>query len=109
VPSMFEPCGLAPMVGLRYGTVPVVRSVGGMVNTVFDRDYSERDPAERNGYVFQHTDNLAIESALRRALRLWFNHKREFRNLMRNSMRTDYSWNRPGQHYLNVYEQIGRN
>ena len=109
VPSMFEPCGLAPMVGLRYGTVPVVRSVGGMVNTVFDRDYSERDPGERNGYVFQHTDNLAIESAMRRALRLWFNHQRDFRSLMRNSMRTDYSWNMPGQRYLDVYEDIRRN
>jgi len=42
VSSTLVPCGLAPMVGLRYGTVPGVRSVGGMVDTVFDRDYSSR-------------------------------------------------------------------
>ena len=106
VPSMFEPCGLAPMVGLRYGTVPVVRSVGGMVDTVFDRDHSPNDPDERNGYVFEHTDNRAVESALSRALSLWFERPRAFRDLMRSSMRSDNAWTRPGQHYLNVYEHI---
>jgi starch synthase len=109
VPSMFEPCGLAPMVGLRYGTVPVVRSVGGMVDTVFDRDHSPREPEERNGFVFQHTDNRAVESALSRALSLWSERPREFRSLMRNSMRADNSWTQPGQHYLNLYEHIRSN
>jgi starch synthase len=108
VPSMFEPCGLAPMVALRYGTIPVVRSVGGMVDTVFDRDYSRRPGTHRNGYAFKHVDHTAIESALGRAIRLWFDHPFEFRRLIGNAMRADHSWNRPGQHYLNVYEHIRR-
>jgi len=108
VPSMFEPCGLAPMVGLRYGTVPVVRSVGGMIDTVFDRDYSRRPRTQRNGYSFEYVDNAAIESALGRAIRLWFDHPFEFRRLIGNGMRADHSWNRPGRHYLNVYEHIRR-
>jgi starch synthase len=106
VPSMFEPCGLAPLVGMRYGTVPVVRSVGGMVDTVFDRDHSSRRLEERNGYAFLHTDNPAVESALSRALWLWLRDPLEFRRLMRNAMAADHSWDEPGQRYLNIYEHI---
>ena len=72
VPRVFEPGGLAPMTSMKYGTIPVVRAVGGLADTVFDRDYSPRLPCERNGYVFNQSDNLAIESALNRALGLWF-------------------------------------
>ena len=106
VPSMFEPCGLAPLIGMRYGTVPVVRATGGMIDTVFDRDNSRRLPEERNGYVFHHTDHQAIESALGRALRLWSARPLEFRELAANCMRADYSWARPGQEYLEIYEFI---
>jgi starch synthase len=49
-----------------------------MAGTVSDRDNSGRLPTERNGYVFHHTDNQAVESALSRALRLWFARPREF-------------------------------
>ncbi len=106
VPSHFEPCGLVQMVALKYGTVPVVRAVGGLADTVFDRDHSSRPPEERNGYVFNDADYSGIESALRRALGLWYFYPQEFRQLMANGMRCDYSWNHPGQHYLNIYEHI---
>ena len=106
VPSMFEPCGLAPLIGMRYGTVPVVRATGGMIDTVFDRDNSGHPPAERNGFVFHHTDNRAIESALGRALRLRSVRPREFRRLAVNGMRADYSWAAPGQEYLDIYQHI---
>jgi starch synthase len=106
VPSMFEPCGLAPLIAMRYGTVPVVRAIGGMADTVFDYDHSGRPPAERNGYVFHHTDSQAIESALGRALRLWSARPHEFGRLVANCMRADYSWARPGQEYLDLYQHI---
>jgi starch synthase len=86
--------------------VPVVRAVGGMTDTVFDRDYSARPAGVRNGYVFHQADNGAVESALRRALGLWFGYPAEFRQLMASSMRADYSWARPGQDYLNIYDYI---
>jgi len=95
VPSMFEPCGLAPLIAMRYGTVPVVRVTGGMTDTVFDYNHSRRPRAERNGYVFHHTDNQAIESALSRALRLRSARPHEFARLAANCMAADYSWARP--------------
>ena len=94
------------MIALRYGAVPIVRSVGGLADTVFDRDYSERPMAERNGYVFYQADNHAIESAMDRAIGLWFDYPEQFRELMANGMRYDNSWNIPGQNYLNIYELI---
>jgi len=106
VPSMFEPCGLAPLIAMRYGTVPVVRATGGMTDTVFDRDHSGHPPAGRNGYVFHHTDNQALESALSRALALWSGQPRQFRELAANGMLADYSWARPGAEYLAIYQSI---
>jgi starch synthase len=106
VPSRFEPCGLTQLVALRYGTIPVVRSVGGLADTVFDKDYSDRPLHERNGYVFGHYDHAGLESALGRAIACYFHHPDHFRELMKNAMRCDYSWNRPGLDYLNIYDYI---
>lgn len=106
VPSNCEPCGLVQMIALRYGTVPIVRAIGGLSETVFDRDYADRPPEQRNGYVFHQPDPSGIESALRRAIGLWHLYPQEFRQLMLNGMRYDYSWNRSGQDYTNIYEYI---
>ncbi|MBI5445410.1 MAG: glycogen synthase [Deltaproteobacteria bacterium] len=106
VPSLFEPCGLAQMIALKYGTVPIVRGIGGLADTVFDRDYDPEPVERRNGYVFYEPDETGIESALYRAIGLWNSFPEEFRDLSLAGMRCDYSWNHPGQHYLNVYEQI---
>jgi starch synthase len=107
VPSNYEPCGLTQMIGLRYGTVPIVRGVGGLVNTVFDRDYEETlAPEKRNGYVFYQSDIHALESAMDRAIGLWYHYPEEFEKLQMQGMAYDYSWNNPGQAYVDVYEHI---
>ncbi len=105
-PSLFEPCGLTQMIAMKYGTVPIVRNTGGLADTVFDADYSDKPKNERNGYVFNDFDSMAIESALKRAIKTWFEHPKLFKELMINGMRYDYSWNIPGQKYLEVYEYI---
>ncbi len=107
VPSNYEPCGLTQMIGLKYGTVPVVRGVGGLINTVFDWDYDEeRLPEERNGFVFYQNDLYALESALGRALNLWQLNPEKFRELALQGMEYDYSWNHPGEKYVKVYDHI---
>jgi len=106
VPSQFEPCGLTQLIALRYGTVPVVRTVGGLADTVFDKDHSDRPLHQRNGYRFDHYDGPGLESALGRAIDCYYEYPQDFRSLMMNGMRADYSWNQPGEDYLNIYEFI---
>ncbi|GHC13586.1 glycogen synthase [Cerasicoccus arenae] len=106
VPSRFEPCGLTQLIAMRYGAVPLVRSVGGLADTVFDKDHADKPLDQRNGYVFHNDDYGGIESALSRAISCYYMYPDHFRNLMLNGMASDYSWNVPGQHYLNIYNYI---
>ncbi|MEC4685464.1 MAG: glycogen synthase [Nitrospirota bacterium] len=106
IPSLFEPCGLTQMIAMKYGTVPIVRATGGLKDTVFDADYSDKPYNERNGYVFNDANREGLESAMHRAIGMWHAYPQYFRELMVNGMRYDYSWNHPGQHYMNIYEYI---
>ncbi|MEL6262031.1 MAG: glycogen synthase GlgA [Cyanobacteria bacterium J06626_6] len=107
VPSNYEPCGLTQIISLKYGTVPVVRGVGGLVNTIFDWDYDESHGREaRNGFVFYENDSYALESALGRALNLYHKEPRLFETLAKQGMRCDYSWKKPGDQYEGVYNHI---
>jgi len=106
VPSRFEPCGLIQLIAMRYGTIPVVREVGGLADTVIDKDFSNHALNERNGYVFRDYNEAGLESALGRAIACYYQYPEHFRALMKNAMRYDYSWNHPGQDYLNIYDFI---
>lgn len=107
VPSNYEPCGLTQLIALKYGAVPIVRGVGGLVSTVFDRDYEQHLPPEkRNGYVFYQTDTHALESAMERAIGLYTVFPKEFQKLQIQGMKYDYSWKNPGDEYLELYEFI---
>ncbi len=106
VPSLFEPCGLTHLIAMKYGTVPVVRETGGLKDTVFDADFTDKPYHERNGYVFRDPNNQGLESAMHRAIGMWYSYPRYFRELMLNGMRYDFSWNHPGLHYMNIYEYI---
>jgi starch synthase len=107
VPSNYEPCGLTQVIGLKYGAVPVVRGVGGLVNTVFDWDYEqEKPPEERNGFLFYQTDPYALESAMGRAFDLYYQNPGMFTKLQKQGMACDYSWKKPAEQYTGIYEYI---
>ncbi len=106
VPSAFEPCGLTQLIAMKYGAVPVVRATGGLADTVFDADHGEVPFDQRTGYTFKEFNVPGLESALDRAIGMWFSYPEHFRELMENGMRKDYSWGHSGQDYLNIYEHM---
>jgi starch synthase len=106
IPSIYEPCGLTQMIAMKYGVVPIARRVGGLADTVFDANYSDRSFEERNGYLFDDLTESALASAMERAIDLWRNHPEYFRQLQINGMRVDRSWGRPARQYLDIYGHI---
>jgi starch synthase len=99
MPSRFEPCGLAQLIALRYGTVPVVRATGGLADTV--RDY---DPVNEtgNGFRFESYDAWQFFAAVVRAAET-FRHPQSWAWLVQHAMREDVSWSRSAQRYAQLY------
>jgi starch synthase len=102
MPSKYEPCGLNQMYSMRYGTVPVVRSTGGLADTV-----QEFDPqtGQGTGFRFGPYDPIHFKEAITRALRLW-DDRELWRLLMLNGMKMDFSWARSARRYAEVYQNV---
>jgi starch synthase len=103
MPSRFEPCGLNQMYSLRYGTVPIVRRVGGLADTVIDQADSSDDAARPNGFSFDEYTPEALLSVLRRALAL-FPNQGAWRGLQAAGMAADHSWDRSAREYVKIYD-----
>ena len=101
MPSRFEPCGLNQMYSLRYGTVPVVRAVGGLYDTV--RDF---DPATGHGtgFSFEEYSASALLKALQRALRAYQDWP-TWQRIRTEGMRQDFSWDASARAYTAAYER----
>lgn len=105
VPSRFEPCGLTQLYGLRYGTLPVVRHVGGLADTVREASGERLESMECNGFVFDQDDPGALLQALDRAARAWRNQDRRS-TLQRAGMRQDHSWAAPARAFASLYGSL---
>ncbi|MCI0454830.1 MAG: glycogen synthase GlgA [Candidatus Dadabacteria bacterium] len=102
MPSRFEPCGLGQMIALRYGSIPVVRGTGGLLDSI--RDYSF-DRKNGNGFVFHDFSKVSFLDALTRAL-LVYENRREWMGLMERAMQEDFSWKRSSERYLELYKRL---
>ena len=111
MPSRFEPCGLTQMIALRYGGVPLVRSTGGLADTVFDVDEETQDDGSLgggnrgNGFVFHGIDGFSIETTLDRAFSMYKNAPEAWKALSQRNMRlsTGTSWQRSMSSYEQLY------
>jgi starch synthase len=101
MPSRFEPCGLAQMEAMRYGAIPVVTPVGGLVDTVPDVDTT----SDGYGLVADSVDAVGVVAALFRAARVLADRRRH-EPLVRRIMAADWSWREPAARYVAEYEHI---
>lgn len=102
MPSLYEPCGLNQMYSLRYGTLPIVRAVGGLRDTVWEEN---RGGEVGTGFVFEEPSSEATREVLQRALRCYQDQPGEFRQRVRQAMRQRFSWEQAAQRYVELYQR----
>ena len=105
MPSRFEPCGLGQLISLRYGTIPVVRAVGGLATTVRDVD---RDARRGNGFAFKPYEAAAFADALQRALHRYRADGEPWMALRVRAMREDHSWTASAKRYVEMYSAASK-
>ncbi len=101
MPSRVEPCGLNQMYALRYGTMPMVRSTGGLKDTVIDI-------GDTNGFGIRFNEASVhdIVYSVGRAIDLYENQKQKFERMRKNMMTLDHSWDSSSKRYIEVYESL---
>ncbi len=102
MPSRFEPCGLTQMYALKYGTAPIVRSTGGLRDTVTEFDAAS---GTGNGFVFEEYRAEALVEAASR-MRNVFGDASAWKRLMQNCFAADFSWDRAAQNYLDWFSRL---
>jgi len=104
MPSYFEPCGLGQMIAMRYGTVPLVHSTGGLADTVMD--YNEITE-EGNGFSFEEYSSSRLFETFKRALSIYQNREKWMR-LVRKIMGLRFSWENSAKRYIELYKKIAK-
>jgi len=104
VPSAVEPCGLRHMIAMRYGSVPIVRTTGGLADTV--ENYNPR-VRSGSGFSFEPYDSLALYTAIVRAVEI-YHHRDIWRLLQERCMARDFSWGSSAAKYVDIYREALR-
>ncbi|WJG09730.1 glycogen synthase GlgA [Aliiglaciecola sp. LCG003] len=101
MPSLFEPCGLNQMYSLAYGTLPIVRAVGGLKDTVIDL---HNHPDQATGFVFEQADSSALLSCILRALLHYYEYPQDFAAMKHRAMQTRFTWQQAAIEYQQLYQ-----
>ena len=100
MPSRTEPCGLTQLYAMRYGSLPVARATGGLVDTV--EQYLE-GTGKGTGFLFNTADQNAVYHTIGWACATYYDRPEEFATLRANAMARDFSWTHSGEHYTQIY------
>lgn len=100
MPSRSEPCGLAQMIACSYGSIPIVRSVGGLSDSIIDYDNDNS-----NGFKFYDYSSDELLFAILRALSIYEN-KDKWNRLVTRAMNSDFSWNLSAERYIDIYSNL---
>ena len=104
MPSRFEPCGLAQMISMAYGTIPVVRAVGGLKDSVENVKFF-KNKVLGTGFIFKKYQTKDLLKTIKFALKL-FQNKKIWRKIQENAMRKDFSWQTSAKKYLQLYNKL---
>ncbi|HEX6962548.1 MAG TPA: glycogen synthase GlgA [Lacipirellula sp.] len=107
MPSQYEPCGLNQLYSLKYGTVPVVRATGGLVDTVVNATDETIAARTATGFSFDDYTSIALSEALEKACRAYLE-KSLWNQLIETGMQQDWSWRTSAEQYARVYEQTAQ-
>lgn len=103
MPSAFEPCGLSQMNSMRYGTLPLVHEVGGLVDTVEPYNYVTQ---EGTGFSFYDFDAYTMNRTIDLALIVYYDYPKQWKKLMQQAMAEDNSWKTAVERYIEQYKYL---
>lgn len=108
MPSRFEPCGLTQLYSLRYGTIPVVHSTGGLVDTVTDLNTETAENGTADGIRFCNADMQGISWGVEQALYVFHHKPALWKQMQDTAMALDISWAQSAEQYVKLYKKIRR-
>jgi len=103
MPSQFEPCGLNQMYSLVYGSVPIVRETGGLADTVYEFDSKT---GEGNGFLFKDFNKDSMMKSILKALNFYHNEPKLWHKIIKNGMRSNFSWINSSKNYIDLYRKV---
>lgn len=103
MPSLFEPCGISQLISMRYGTLPLVREVGGLKDTVIP--YNEYEHTG-NGFSFRYFNGDEFMNVLKYAIYVYYYKQKDWKILMKNALSTDVSWDNSAKQYIALFDEM---